>query len=371
MNDVKTDRSGEWGAPPLSVVTGPLPQTLASWSALLEALPAAIYTTDAKGRITFFNQAAVDLSGRTPVLGSDEWCVTWKLYRPDGTPLAHEDCPMAVALKEGRAVRGAEVIAERPDGRRVPILPYPTPLRDEAGVLVGAVNMLVDISERKKAEERQMLLLRELAHRVNNTLAIILAMTQQSLRTMTSPQAFAESFTGRLQALAEAHRLLLVSGWAGADLGDLARAQLHGFVAAEDGRVAAEDGRVALDGPSVRLGPTQVTALGIVLHELGTNACKYGALSTKGGRVTLRWEVNREGSADRLRLRWTERGGPLVVPPSQRGLGSRLIERGLPDAAIDWRFEPDGVVCLIDVMLTAQGDDRPESERLAHAAAAR
>ncbi len=364
MTDVRTDRSGEWGALPLSVGTGALPQTLASWNALLEALPAAVYTTDAEGRIASFNQAAVELSGRTPRLGTDEWCITWKLYRPDGTPLAHEDCPMAVALKEGRAVRGAEVIAERPDGTRVPILPYPTPLRDEAGLLVGAVNMLVDISERKKAEEQQMLLLRELAHRVNNTLAIILAMTQQSLRTMTSPHAFAESFAGRLQAFAEAHRLLLVSGWSGADLADLARAELHGFA-------SAEDGRLALDGPAVRLGPTQVTALGIVLHELGTNACKYGALSVAGGRVALSWEVSREASGDRLRLDWTERGGPQVARPSQRGLGSRLIERGLPDAIIDWRFEPAGVVCLIDLKLAAQSEERPASEGLARPASAR
>jgi PAS domain S-box-containing protein len=364
MTDVRTDRSGEWGEPSLSALTGALPHTLASWNTLLEALPAAVYTTDAKGRITFFNQAAVDLSGRTPRLGTDEWCITWKLYRPDGTPLAHEDCPMAVALKEGRAVRGEEVIAERPDGTRVPILPYPTPLRDEAGIVVGAVNMLVDISERKKAEARQTLLLRELAHRVNNTLAIILAMTQQSLRTMTSPEAFAESFAGRLRAFAQAHRLLLVSGWSGADLADLARAQLHGFA-------YAEDGRVTLDGPAVRLGPTQVTALGIVLHELGTNARKFGALTAKGGSVALSWEMRREAGGDRLHLRWSERGGPRVVPPSQRGLGSRLIERGLPDAVIDWRFEPDGVICLIDLKLAAHAGERPASEGLVHAASAR
>ena len=167
-----------------------------------------------------------------------------------------------------------------------------------------------------------------------------------------------------MQAFAEAHRLLLVSGWSGADLGDLARAELHGFA-------SAGDGRLTLDGPAVRLAPTQVTALGIVLHELGTNAGKYGALSAEGGRVALRWEVSREGSADRLRLSWSERGGPRVAPPSQRGLGSRLIERGLPDAIIDWRFEPDGVVCLIDFMLVAQGEDRPASEPPARAAAAR
>ncbi|HKW52488.1 MAG TPA: ATP-binding protein [Stellaceae bacterium] len=120
---------------------------------LLGALPAAVYTTDAAGRITYYNQAASELAGREPVLGSDEWCVTWRLYWPDGAPMRHDECPMAVALKENRPVRGAEALAERPDGTRVPFIPYPTPLRDASGALVGAVNMLVDITERKAAEE--------------------------------------------------------------------------------------------------------------------------------------------------------------------------------------------------------------------------
>src|SRR5258708_39170539 len=100
---------------------------------LLEALPTAIYTTDANGRITFFNQAAVEFSGRTPEIGSDQWCVTWRLYWPDGRPMAHDECPMARALKEDRSIRGEEAIAERPDGTRVPFMPYPTPLHDAAG----------------------------------------------------------------------------------------------------------------------------------------------------------------------------------------------------------------------------------------------
>ncbi|WP_460146272.1 PAS domain S-box protein [Pseudomonas sp. H3_H08] len=92
---------------------------------LLEALPAAVYTTDAEGRITFYNRAAVELSGRTPQLG-DMWCVTWKLFNTDGTALPHDQCPMAVALKENRPIRGVEAIAERPDGSRVPFTPFPT-----------------------------------------------------------------------------------------------------------------------------------------------------------------------------------------------------------------------------------------------------
>jgi PAS domain S-box-containing protein len=122
---------------------------------ILEALPAAIYTTDAQGRITSYNDEAVRFSGRVPVLGSDSWCVTWKLYRSDGTPLPHDQCPMATALKEGRAVRGVSAIAERPDGTRVHFMPYPTPIKDANGKVIGAVNMLVDITPQVEASANQ------------------------------------------------------------------------------------------------------------------------------------------------------------------------------------------------------------------------
>jgi PAS domain S-box-containing protein len=120
---------------------------------VLEALPAAVYATDAVGRITFYNEAAVALWGCRPELGKSEFCGSWKLYWPDGTPLPHDQCPMALALKQQRPIRGMEAVAERPDGTRVPFIPYPTPLFDGDGKLTGAVNMLVDITERKKAEE--------------------------------------------------------------------------------------------------------------------------------------------------------------------------------------------------------------------------
>ena len=100
---------------------------------VLNALPAAVYMTDAQGRITFYNEACVAFSGRRPKLGADEWCVTWRLYWPDGAPMPHDTCPMAVALREGREIRGAEAIAERPDGTRIWFTPYPTPLCDAEG----------------------------------------------------------------------------------------------------------------------------------------------------------------------------------------------------------------------------------------------
>src|SRR5437764_10289573 len=132
-----------------------LDDRLGGMRTILEALPGAIYPTEAEGRITSFNDEAVRFSGRVPQLGSDSWCVTWKLYYPDGTPLPHDQCPMAVALREGRPVRGVSAIAERPDGTRVHFMPYPTPIKDANGKVIGAVNMLVDITEQKRGEEAQ------------------------------------------------------------------------------------------------------------------------------------------------------------------------------------------------------------------------
>jgi PAS domain S-box-containing protein len=122
-----------------------------SGTELLEALPVAVYTTDAAGRITFYNRAAAQFWGHNPELGTSQWCGSWRLYWPDGRPLPHDECPMAIALKEGREVRGVEAIAERPDGTRVRFLPYPTPLRDASGRLIGAINLLMDVSERHDA----------------------------------------------------------------------------------------------------------------------------------------------------------------------------------------------------------------------------
>jgi PAS domain S-box-containing protein len=305
---------------------------------LLEALPVAIFTTDAEGRLTFFNQAAADLAGRRPALGSDAWSIAWKLYWPDGSPIALEDCPTAKAVRTGEPGHGTEKVIERPDGTRLPVLAFPTPLYAADGKLIGAVNMLIDITERKRSDEEKTLLLRELAHRVNNTFAVILAITQQSLRAASSAENFAHTFTGRLQALAQAHSLLLATNWTGADLGDLAKGQLAPFTL-ESGE------RLIIAGPKVTLAPAQAIALGVVLHELGTNAAKYGALSVAGGRVELSWVLN----GDRVSLNWVERSGPPVSPPSRKGLGSKLIERGLPDAGIDWRFLPDGVECAIEL----------------------
>jgi PAS domain S-box-containing protein len=120
---------------------------------VLDLLPAAVYITNASGLITYYNEAAAAMWGHYPQLGVSEWCGSWKLFWPNGTPLPHDQCPMALALREKRPIRGMEAVAERPDGIRIPFIPYPTPLYEASGELVGAVNMLVDITDRKRAEQ--------------------------------------------------------------------------------------------------------------------------------------------------------------------------------------------------------------------------
>src|SRR5580692_3102428 len=119
---------------------------------IVEVLPVAIYSTDADGQLTYFNDAARRLSGRTPELGTDKWCVTWKMFLPDGTPLPQDQCAMALALTGVPDPRGIECIAERPDGTRFWFMPYPAALRDGDGRITGGVNVLVDITDRKNAE---------------------------------------------------------------------------------------------------------------------------------------------------------------------------------------------------------------------------
>ncbi len=179
---------------------------------ILNALPAAVYTTDAQGRITYFNQQAVHMAGRIPELGKDEWCVTWRLHHEDGTPLPHDECPMAVALKENRPVRGAVAYAERPDGKMVPFTPYPTPLHNECGELIGGVNMLVDITEQKEREKQIEFVMHELSHRSKNLLAVVMAVANRTIRSSENLDEFQDKFMQRDGARARSARQELLDG---------------------------------------------------------------------------------------------------------------------------------------------------------------
>ncbi|HET8545404.1 MAG TPA: HWE histidine kinase domain-containing protein [Pseudolabrys sp.] len=316
---------------------------------LLGALPAAVYTTDAAGRITYYNDAAAELWGHRPPLGTSEWCGSWKLYWPDGTPMAHDECPMAIALKENRSVRGMEAAAERPDGTRVPFIPYPTPIHDEAGKLIGAVNMLVDITDRKRAEEQQALLVRELHHRVKNTLATVQAIMGSTARSVDNIEDFKTAIFGRIQSLAKTH-LLLADDVKAVDFADILRSELDAF----DSGIG---GRITLQGPEVALTSQIAVSLGMAIHELTTNAAKHGALSVYGGKVEVTWSVTIDATRRTLVFDWVESGGPPVKEPTREGFGSRLLDFVLPgqiQARTRVEYAPQGLRVHCSVPLPAE-----------------
>jgi PAS domain S-box-containing protein len=307
---------------------------------LLRALPAAVYTTDASGRITFYNEAAATLWGCRPKLDSDQWCGSWRLYRPDGSPLPHDHCPMAIALKESRAINGQEAMAQRPDGTFVPFIAYPSPVRDASGTIVGAVNMLVDISERKRKEEQIELLAREVDHRSKNLLSLVLATVH--LTQADSPDALKKAVEGRIRALANAHTLLAEARWLGAELHKLVAEELRPYC-------VQHVPRMRIIGPNLVLEPEMAQAIAVALHELTTNAVKYGALSVPTGHIQVEWSCAADG---RVVILWSETGGPPVKPPVRRGFGMSVVDRMISDqlrgkVRFDWRRA--GLVCEIAI----------------------
>lgn len=313
---------------------------------LLEALPAAVYTTDAEGRITFYNRAAIELSGRTPQLG-DPWCVTWKLFNTDGTPLPHDKCPMAVALKENRPIRGVEAIAQRPDGTRVPFAPYPTPLHDAHGNLIGAINMLVDITERNQAQDRQKNLIDELNHRVKNTLATVQSLAAQTARNALDAKDGYSRFEARLLALSRAHDLLTKRHWGLTPLGVLAHEVLMPVL-------GNEPGRIVVAGDAIDVDTRVALSLTMTLNELAINALKYGAMSTETGTLSVSWHVQPQPNGALLALDWREQGGPVVSQPTREGLGSRLMKRCIErdlGGSFELEFAREGVHCRFSFMV--------------------
>jgi len=338
-------------APPVGDVRASLEEAERRRIGLLEALPVALYTTDPAGRITFFNQAAVELWGGPPHPDENLWCGSRALLWPDGRPMAREECPMAVAIRENRAIRGAEAVLVRPDGSQVPFLPFPTPLHDGAGRLIGGVNMLVDIADRKATEDRYRLLLDEMNHRTKNMLVTVQSLAGQSFRGSEDLAAMREKFTGRLFALSKAHDMVARARWATVDLEDLVAGVLEPLP-------AFAEGRIGFGGEPVELVPRSALMLAMVLHELAANAVRHGALQQPTGRVDIAWHVERAEAGQDLHLEWQEAGGPPVAEPARRGFGLRLVERSLagePGGKAGVAFEPGGLRCRLRLALRHGG----------------
>jgi PAS domain S-box-containing protein len=213
---------------------------------------------------------------------------------------------------------------------------------DDSGRCVRVVGTAIDITARKRAEEHQRLLIDELSHRAKNLLAIVQAVAHQTLRSDASPDEMRKAFEGRLGALGAAHSILTQQMWESAPI----RSIIRDTVLA----VCPNDRRILAQGPNLLLPPKTSVSLAMAIHELATNALKYGALSNEKGRVDIRWS----SEGERLKLIWQERDGPIVAAPSRRGFGSRMIERGLAaelGGSVAIRFDPAGVICTVDAPL--------------------
>jgi PAS domain S-box-containing protein len=236
----------------------------------------------------------------------------------------------------------------RKDGRVIWLSVRSSPVRDAANRLLYVVRVVQDITERKAAEQRQRLLMDELNHRVKNTLATVQSLASQTARGAHTPADFREGFEGRLIALSKAHDQLTMHHWESADMREL----LWGSLAPYAG---AGPGRVVLRGEDIVLRPRAVLTLAMAVHELTTNAAKYGALSVPGGHIEIHWRPARaDNGRPVLQLDWLEQGGPPVVKPEQRGFGSKLIEGSIAaelGGKAQLVFVPQGLHCEIVVPL--------------------
>lgn len=304
---------------------------------ITESISTALFMVDGEGLPTFMNPAAETLLG----CGLD---------RLQGRPLAQ-----SVMLRRADAPPGEETAPElrdgpaeliRLDGTKVPVILSIAHLRQG-----GMVVQMVDVTERRRSEQRQGILMAELSHRVKNTLATVNSIASQTRQRHQDTDAFWSAFSGRLQALSSTHNLLARHHWGEVDLAQLLTSEAAPY---RD----EQRGNLRLEGPTVQLSPKAALALGMAVHELATNAAKYGAFSTPDGRVELSWRVeqaDKDEETGGLLIHWREKGGPTVKPPTRTGFGSRLIRSGLSyelGGSAKQDFRPEGLQVTFRVPLS-------------------
>jgi two-component system, chemotaxis family, CheB/CheR fusion protein len=297
-----------------------------------------IFIWDFDDGVLEWNRGCEELYGyaREEVLGKDKGGILATVV-----PGASFDALKAKLLKDGSW--SGELKHRAKDGRELTV-----EARLELALLDGRRLVLEsthDITDRKRWEERQRLMVNELNHRVRNTLSVVQAIAHHTLRSKRSSQDFVESFDARLSALASCHNLLAESDWRGTDLAALTRSQLSPYT-------SESSDRLLLEGRPVLLAPDIATSFGLVLHELATNAAKYGSLSRPDGTVHVSWTSRNPGKGrDVLKLVWREEGGPPAKQPLKTGFGTTLIDRVIPDAKVSREFRDDGLICTIEVRL--------------------
>ena len=313
--------------------------TLAEGSAGIGVWDADLTTQTFQGTPQFFR-----LMGLEPTAGAVSMDVTRNLRHPDDRARVIDGFRRSVA--SGRDAYKSEYRIIRPDGETRWIFGRGRVIRDAAGTPVRYAGIDIDITERKRQDEQMRIVLRELVHRTNNLLAVIQAMAHQTAITSIGMRDFEQRFSARLRGLAHSNELLVRQDWRGGAMDALVQTQLAPFV-------GADTGRLVLDGPPLLLRPEAVQNIGLALHELATNASKYGALSRPDGKIRIAWRIDDPGAeAARFHLSWREEGGPPVKPPRRKGFGRFVVETMIAralDAAVTIDFAPDGFVWMMSV----------------------
>ena len=239
-------------------------------------------------------------------------------------------------IRRGERIDHFETVRQRKDGSLIVVSLTVSPVKSADGKIVGASKIARDISAQKRSQEQIVTLAREAEHRSKNLLANVFATVK--LSQSDTPEGLKQAIEGRIQALANVHSLFVQSRWIGAELSTIARQELAPY--------ENDEARVRIHGPQVLLEPNAAQSIAVIMHELATNAAKYGALSVAKGNVDLGWPHDSDG---RLELRWTETGGPPVQMPTREGFGGRILRQlagQLNGAArFDWRVE--GLDCEI------------------------
>jgi PAS domain S-box-containing protein len=302
-------------------------------ASIVESSDDAIISKDLNGIMMSWNAGAERIFGYTPeeVIGKPVMI----LIPPD----RHDEEPRILGqIRAGEKIDHYETVRQRKDGSLIEVSLSVSPVRDELGAVIGASKIARDITQRKQIERQAAILAREAEHRSRNILATVSAAVE--LSESDTPDGLKAAIRGRIQALANAHSLFVASRWTGAELSQLVAQELSPY------RTDGE--RALVEGPRIILEPTVAQGLAVIVHELATNAAKYGALSSPGGKVRMTWLQSPEGQ---LAICWRELGGPMVVPPTRKGFGSRvmnsLIEQTGGRIAFDWRA--DGLCCILTI----------------------
>ena len=309
-------------------------QRLRWLASIVESSDDAIVSKNLDGIITSWNRAAEHVFGYSTreAIGQPITLVIPEVRQS-------EEREILTRIRRGERIDHFETVRQRKDGSLIDISLTVSPVKDANGTIVGASKIARDITERKRTQDQISVLAREAEHRVKNILSNVQAII--NLSQSDTSESLKEVISGRIQAMANVHSLFVETRWIGAEVSAIAKQELGPYL-------DEHDTRVRIEGLPTVLEPTAAQAIAVVLHELATNASKYGALSNAKGQIRLTWSRSEDG---KLALRWTEVGGPSVKAPERKGFGSRLIEGTITPLGgkvlFDWRSE--GLVCEIAV----------------------